>query len=600
MRRTIPAGLIAAAVAIAVAASVRAQVRGNQEWTTTGYDAQRTAWLKTDARLTKAAVRKGAFQLLWKAKFGNDARQLDSLTEPILLDQLIGYRGFKTLAFVGGSADRLFAIDTDLAKPYWTANLNYAAATGGQPPSSWDCPGGLTATPSRRTILAPSTFGGPGGGGRGGSMTSAVGEPGKGAAILTRQRPATPVSAPTPPVTPPRTGGDVAPAAASATTAPSVLAPIPFGGVDPLYAVGADGLLRTLRVSDGAEMSPMVPFVPPGAKPSALIFVDGLVYTSTSNGCGTAPNAVWAIDLTSPDKKVATWNTGGASVAGHAGLAFGTDGTLYVAVGNGPATGTKSSPSTDGQGAAVSYANAVVALDRRTLKPRDWFTAEGAGFTTSPTVIRYKDKDLIAAAASDGKLYLLDSASLGGSDHKTPLFVTPKYAPASATGAATDSAGTSGALATWDDGTTRWILAPVTGAIESGAGFTASAGATHGSIVAFKLVDGGGQGKITLEPGWQSRDLASPLAPVVVNGLVIATASGEYRGPEISLPAAARAQRSTPAVLYVLDGTTGQELWASGSTITSFARAGVSAGGGQVYLVTYDNELYAFGIPMEH
>ncbi|MGH9310473.1 MAG: PQQ-binding-like beta-propeller repeat protein [Vicinamibacterales bacterium] len=41
-------------------------------------------------------------------------------------------------------------------------------------------------------------------------------------------------------------------------------------------------------------------------------------------------------------------------------------------------------------------------------------------------------------------------------------------------------------------------------------------------------------------------------------------------------------------------------MWTSGTTITSFARGGVSAGGGQAYVVTYDNHLYAFGIPMEH
>jgi outer membrane protein assembly factor BamB len=66
------------------------------------------------------------------------------------------------------------------------------------------------------------------------------------------------------------------------------------------------------------------------------------------------------------------------------------------------------------------------------------------------------------------------------------------------------------------------------------------------------------------------------------------------------MTAAQRAQRSTPAVLYALDGTTGKMLWSSGQTITSFARAGLSAGAGQVYLVTYDNTLYTFGIPMEH
>ena len=57
---------------------------------------------------------------------------------------------------------------------------------------------------------------------------------------------------------------------------------------------------------------------------------------------------------------------------------------------------------------------------------------------------------------------------------------------------------------------------------------------------------------------------------------------------------------SLPAVLYALDPATGKELWSSGKTITSFARGGLSASAGQVYLVTFDNTLYAFGIPMEH
>ena len=105
---------------------------------------------------------------------------------------------------------------------------------------------------------------------------------------------------------------------------------------------------------------------------------------------------------------------------------------------------------------------------------------------------------------------------------------------------------------------------------------------------------------MALTQGWQSRDLMSPLAPIVVNGMVMAVSSGEYRGGDATLTADARAKQSQPAVLYVLDGATGKEMWNSGKTITSFARGGLAAGGGQVYLVTYDNQLYAFGIPMEH
>jgi outer membrane protein assembly factor BamB len=85
-----------------------------------------------------------------------------------------------------------------------------------------------------------------------------------------------------------------------------------------------------------------------------------------------------------------------------------------------------------------------------------------------------------------------------------------------------------------------------------------------------------------------------------VNGVVFAASSGEFQGGAPATAAKERAERSTPAVLYALDAATGRELWASDTTMTSFARAGLSAGGGQVYVVTFDNTLYAFGVPMEH
>ncbi len=181
------------AITVTSAALLQAQFRSS-DWVTSGFDAQRTAWVRTDARLTPAAVQKGEFKFLWQSKFDNEARQLNSLTEPVLQDLLIGYRGFKALAFVGGSNDKLFAIDTDLNKPYWQVSLNYAAATGGQPPSSWECPGGLMAAASRRVPLTQPPFnpaGGPGVG-RGGRAASAVGEPGKGAAVLATMKPAPP------------------------------------------------------------------------------------------------------------------------------------------------------------------------------------------------------------------------------------------------------------------------------------------------------------------------------------------------------------------------------------------------------------------------
>ena len=573
--RTLPLAVILCGVLLSVV-WVQAQGRGGGEWTTVGSDAQRTAWVRTDARLTKDAVTKGEFQFLWKHRFDNEARQLNSLTQPVLLDRLIGFRGFKALGFVGGSADRIFAIDTDLARPYWTTHLNYTATTGGPPPSSWACPGGLVATPTRRTVLTPSAFAGGGGGGRGGRSGSAVGEPGRGAAVLAQMAAAQGRGRATAaPPQEPQAGRENAATAA-----------IPFGGVDPVYAVGSDGYLHTLLSSNGADSEAPTAFLPPSSKPSALIFVDGVVYASTSDNCGAAPNAVWALDLTveGPGRKVTSWKTGGASIAGTSGPALGTDGTLYVALGAAPSEGKSVSA---GKDSARTYANAVVALDRKTLTVKDWFTAEGADFNASPIVVRYKDKDLLAATGNDGRLYLLDGTSLGGSDHKTPLFVSPKFSKA--------GAGT--ALATWEADGTRWILATAAGGPPAALKLASNGPVVSGGVVAFKLSDQGG--KVALEPGWASRDMTSPLAPIVVNGMVFATASGEFRSTA-PLSAAERAQRSTPAVLYALDGVTGKTMWSSGRTITSFARSGLSSGAGQVYLVTYDNTLYAFGIPMEH
>ena len=206
------------------------------------------------------------------------------------------------------------------------------------------------------------------------------------------------------------------------------------------------------------------------------------------------------------------WKTGGANVAGTTGPALGTTGDLYVALGAKPPRTTAS-----GQAAETPDGDAVVALDGHTLRVKDWFSAAGADFNASPIVIRDKDRELIAAAGNDGRLYLLDGKSLGGGDHKTPLFVTPKYT----------AAGAGGALATWESDGTRWILAPAVGAAQGSARSTANGLTPNGAIVAFKLVDQGG--KPSLEAAWSSRDLTSPLGPIVVNGLVFAASSGEYR-----------------------------------------------------------------------
>src|SRR3984893_11539219 len=159
-------GPIALSIVLALVASgaAHAQGRGSPNWTTVSGDAQRTSSVKTDPRISRESLQKPGFQLLWKAKLENQPRQLESLTQPMLLSNIISYKGFKALAFVGGSADNVYSIDYDLNKMFWKRHLNALPPSAGPTP----CPGAMTpitrATPLGQSAPAPG-----GGGGRGGN-----------------------------------------------------------------------------------------------------------------------------------------------------------------------------------------------------------------------------------------------------------------------------------------------------------------------------------------------------------------------------------------------------------------------------------------------
>src|SRR5262249_61606873 len=111
---------------------------------TVSADAQRTGWLRTETRVSSEALQAsgaGGFQLLWKIKPDNQPRQLNTLTQPLILGNLISHKGFKALTFFGGSGDVVYAYDYDLGKVYWSQKLNPAARGLGGTPLT---PDGLT------------------------------------------------------------------------------------------------------------------------------------------------------------------------------------------------------------------------------------------------------------------------------------------------------------------------------------------------------------------------------------------------------------------------------------------------------------------------
>lgn len=494
-------------LAILISAAAWAQ-RGGNDWSTDGNDAHRSFWLRTDPKINTQSIQRPDFKFLWKVKTGGQP------SAAVTLNSYIGYRGFRSLTYVVGSAGNVTAIDTDLGRIEWQKSIGGPAAQGG----TAVCPGGVTAGLARPTVVAfPSTAAGRGGG-RGGAAKSAVGEPGEGAVIIKEvSARATTMAPPVPPAA--GRGRGAAPGSAPGFN--------PFArGPQYVYLISADGMLHAMYVSNGEEPNPPTKFLPANADARGLIVVDNVAYVATLHGCGGTPDQIWALDLAS--KEVTTWNAGRAGIAGTAGVAFGPDSTLYVATGDG----------------------ALFALEPKTLKPKDGYKA-GAPFATSPVVFQYKDRTLIAAATADGNIHLIDGAN--------PSAAVSKSSAAPITGA----------LASWQDPAgTRWLL-----------------GAADNAVKAWKVADE--NGVPSLQSGWTSREMISPLTPAIVNGVVFAVSAGS---------------RSAPAEIYALDGANGHELWNSGKTITSMVRrgGGLAIGNSQLYLGADDGTLYTFGFWMEH
>ena len=66
--------------------------------------------------------------------------------------------------------------------------------------------------------------------------------------------------------------------------------------------------------------------------------------------------------------------------------------------------------------------------DYYTPANRAWITKKDLDMgATSPVVFKFKDRELVAGAGKEGVIYLLDAKSLGGEDHRTPLFRSPLY-----------------------------------------------------------------------------------------------------------------------------------------------------------------------------
>ena len=515
--------------AFLVSGVARAQGPPRGFWTVADGDAAHNSWQKAETDITRETVAKD-FKFLWKIKLGNQPAKSSSFSEPLLFPGLITGRGFKDMA-LWGDANTLYAVDSELGTLVWQKDFEL------QSPGADQACGGSNI---QIVVEAPQVI-------HFGARRPAGAHP----------APSAPPAEPPPPAQ--RRVGAVAGGG--------------YFGLKGVYVLTSDGYMHEQIMATGLDYAPPVKFFPAPSGDSFGLNMDGkVVYTKTGPGCRNAPNAAWSIDLNTPDYTVNSFQTHSLSLAGLTGPTIGRDGTAYVVTGSGPA-----------DPAAGVYANSVLALTGKGLKVKDWYTPLGSGkdkgLNAGPVAFTYKEKEVVAAPGNDGSIVLLDSGSLGGPDHHTPLAQTEKISKSA-------KRGDWESLASWQDKDGAfWVLASISGPVERDLKFAHANGpAPHGSVVAFKVEEK--DGHTVLTPSWISRDLINPAPPAIANGVVFALAGGNA---------------SRHATLYALDAATGNSLYTSGDAIETYTHlAGMSVGDGHVFFTTHDNTLYSFGIPMEH
>jgi outer membrane protein assembly factor BamB len=385
-------------------------------------------------------------------------------------------------------------------------------------------------------------------------------------------------------------------------TATPVLGPAPGPGRgQALYVLASDGKVHAFNLLTGEDVIPPTQFVPPFAKMWSMNVANNVLYTTTSQGCNGVKSAVYAMDLSDPNHKISSFQSAasGGGIWGRAGAAITPDGKIVIETGDGPYDPSKG-----------NLTDSVIELSGKDLKLLDYYTPANRSWITkkdldmgsiSPVVFPFKSWELAAASGKEGIIFLLDTKSLGGADHRTPLFRSARFTNEEVNFA---TKGFWGAFSTWEDAAgTRWLLAPAWGPPTPTTKFPVQYGDTpNGSVMAFKveLKDD----KPVLTPAWNSVDMSVPTPVVIANGMVFGLSDGDY-APQFSasggiLNVNDRKAKAGHSVLYALDAATGKVLFSSGGTIPGFSHFSAPVvAGGRAYVVTYDGTIYAFGLGLQ-
>jgi outer membrane protein assembly factor BamB len=537
------------------------------EWTTWGYDPERTAWNRGEHTLSTSNVSK--LKVQWSTKLSTPVTDvaLSTLTSPIIAAGVSTPQGTKDLLFLLGADDVLFALDADSGAVIW--QKGFPNPVRARKNATWLCPGTANATPvvdkARGLIFVMASDG-----------KLRAHNLADGAERMAPMEMVAPF-----------------------TRAWSL------NLIDDVVYTTSGRACGEVQDPRSAMASAVAPIVRRGGA------------AATADPAGppvmTDPSAVTAIDvrdLASP--QLTRFYTSGGRPAGpwgRGGLARGPGNTLILQTSDGlfdPGAG--------------SWGDTILKLTPKATRVADSFTPENFKYifahdlagSASPVVFPFGGKTLVATAQKEGVLYLLDANDMGGGqakNHAMPVYKSPQLGNDAAAG--TDpSQGVWGAITTYEtpEGK-RYLYLPMWGPRSKDApAFRNDAGASpNGSIMAFQVVSEAD--KISLTPEWVSGNMIMPDPPVVANGVVYATQTGGQAMQNPNLPDGSRLNsatvasaryRSTPVgnmILYAFDAETGKQLYSSKDAIpdwTHFSEPVVALG--KVFLVAHDARVYALGV----
>jgi hypothetical protein len=292
-----------------------------------------------------------------------------------------------------------------------------------------------------------------------------------------------------------------------------------------IYVLPNDGKLRGLALGDGAEKFPATRILPHYTRNFSLNVINGMLYTGATRGCGGAVSEIVSIDLASPEHPVyhfytsmgkgsGPWGRGGIVKYPYGAITQTADGPYDPLAG-------RWGDSVLGFNRSLAMLDSYTPANELELSSRDLDLG-----SSNPVVFPFDKWTLVATSAKEGVIYLMDALHLGGADHRTPLYISPRW---SNDGVKLSYNGMWSVMTTFVDAQgQRWLLAPFYGpAAKDTAGmFKINHGPTvNGTLMAFKVVLKNEMP--ALEPVWMSADMDLPGVAVAANGLIYIIASGD-------------------------------------------------------------------------